>query len=955
MKRKRTRYLHGIMLGIGAAALASTVLGFIIHSNTSGKAAEIRTGTVRILATGDLHGQVTSVNYETDQKDPTVGFSKIATMIMEQRAEAGKQNTVLVDAGDTLYNYSTNFFYDYNTSIIQPIYQAMEMMEYDAVTLGNHELDYPWDYVIDQLNDANLLHITTVSNLVYDDTGETPLATSIVTTKQITLSDGSTAEVSIGIIGATRQELSSKRQRYSGFLSGQDIYTSVKNEAELLKASGVDIVVAVIHGGIGILSGSNTTASPGARLAALEEIDAVVTSHTHEAFPLNNGTYKGYTNVNEESGLINGTPVVANGSYAAFLGQIDLTVSIDDIGNVTVESGSAELFPVEEDTVQLGIITSMFNKYQKVLSRKLDKTEYELAEGTVLTNADCVVSDTALYQLINNAKISFGTSYIYEYLPEYKDYPVIAVTSNKLDSKEEYIYVEDSVNSTDIAALISQTSSERDSGYIYLYKITGKNLREWLEYNASIYAMQGTKFTTILPSFTKKNTSVSTLLNESRLLDWSSFFVFDGISYEIDLSVGARYKNNGTIASYYNTRIKNLTCQGKTVTDSQVFILVSDTFGVNYSFMPASSDSVYGIFPWIDGKDVVMDYIEQQAELGPVSAEPDHNWCFYKAEGYEFAFGTMAEAFSYGNLQNWYYKNVSGLRLGLKFFWGKYITPVKNMNILLSKGITKETGQYVPVKVTAVSLAAGAEVSSIIYRRGIIDSVDAAEWQYGTVVRNNEFNVSDNGDYSVLVTDSLGNSCISRIVVDNINPLIIDIPNVNMMTNRRRAVTGIAVPGSTVHVKASDGEEYTVQAGTDGSFTVAIPPQPAGKSIAVWVSEGTRSSRIVTVEIYRTGPNTPEVIQALSGTESITCMLDENEIPVVVMNRTVYLMTGTTDRYKSSSIYNAAYKIVETDTLLNPDGLCLVMVPAMKSGTTFYLYALDWQNRESLRTVYTVE
>ena len=135
----------------------------------------------------------------------------------------------------------------------------------------------------------------------------------------------------------------------------------------------------------------------------------------------------------------------------------------------------------------------MFEPYAQMLIAGADTTEYELASGMVLTNADCVVEDTSLYQLINNAKIHYATSYIHEYLPEYNDYPVIAVTQNALDSGEDYISLEGSINEKDVAAILSESAEARDSGYVYMYTITGKKLKEWLEYRITSYNVCYTK------------------------------------------------------------------------------------------------------------------------------------------------------------------------------------------------------------------------------------------------------------------------------------------------------------------------------------------------------------------------------------------------------------------------------------------------------------------------------
>lgn len=910
-------------------------------------------GLLKIMTTADLHGQVTARNYEIDREDATRGLSKLATLIYAER-ETVASDTVLLDAGDTLYSYATEFFYHYNSELVQPIYQAMAQLGYDAITLGNHELDYPWEYIQNQLKEAGLYEKTTVSNLLYDDTGETAFAPSITVTKQVVMEDGTEVPVTVGVVGATRESISSKYQRYSGLLCGRNIYDSVSAEAKRLKESGVDIVVALIHGGIGLVS-SNATVSPGAKLAKLEEIDAVVTSHTHELFPTDGQEYEKFSYVEEENGLIYDKPVVAVGSHARNLGVLEFAVTYGEDGTIVIDSVGARRVPVTEDTEEDSQIVQVFQRFERYLNKKGDNRSFALAEGTVLTNTDSVVNDSALYQLLNNAKIAFGVSYINEYLPAYADYPVIAVTKNDLDSGDDYITIESEITTADVAKIIGTASSERPSGYLYLYKITGANLREWLEYSASIYAKKGTKFTTILPNFTKKNTTVSTLLNEDFLFDWGTTFAFDGISYRVDLTQPARYKADGTMISYKNYRITDLQYLGKAVTTNQEFIIVSDTYEKNFWFMPTEADSIFANFPYVNSKDVVMDYLEQQAELGEIAVMADNNWCFKDSEGYEFAFGTDSDSLAYGKKQDWYYKHVSGLRSGLQFFWGKYTERPRQLAVELSCCLAKETGGYVPVKVTTVSLPEGAAVKEIVYRKGQLTDPDDPNWMLGTKITNSIFNASNNGVYSVMVTDTKGNRVISQIRVNNINPNIVAVPSVEYFTNRRRAVNGVAIPDSMVWVETQDGITYSAKAGADGKYSVELPPQPADTVLKVWTVEGTRESEKVAVTVYRTGPNLPTSKAVSSVAKGVRCYLEENQTPAIIVGKNVYIEKGKSERYKKSGIYNASYNIVETDTIWVDETSCYILFPRMETGTKYYLYAFDWQNRESLRTEFIVK
>ncbi|MDE7060629.1 MAG: metallophosphoesterase, partial [Lachnospiraceae bacterium] len=244
MKNTTTRIIKNILLLLLLLILTpSTASSFMLAAEKVKEEEEIpvpdETIDFRVLATGDLHGQLTAFNYETGKEDPTSGLSKISTLVSRERTEAGgKANTILVDAGDVLYNYYANYLYENYPDEVQPIYQAMSYMKYDCITLGNHDFDYSWDYLYGQLEKSGLLKKTLVCNAVYTETGEYPFKQSAIFTKNMITSSGRTISVKIGVAGATYKGFSGRRYRYGGFLDGLDIYSSIKAEAADLKARG---------------------------------------------------------------------------------------------------------------------------------------------------------------------------------------------------------------------------------------------------------------------------------------------------------------------------------------------------------------------------------------------------------------------------------------------------------------------------------------------------------------------------------------------------------------------------------------------------------------------------------------------------------------------------------------------------------------------------------------------
>ena len=70
-------------------------------------------------------------------------------------------------------------------------------------------------------------------------------------------------------------------------------------------------------------------------------------------------------------------------------------------------------------------------------------------------------------------------------------------------------------------------------------------------------------------------TGFKSLIREEWLNDWSNFYIFDGISYEIDPSRDPRYDFSGNIISN-NRRITNIYYQGNEVTEDMKLLVATN-------------------------------------------------------------------------------------------------------------------------------------------------------------------------------------------------------------------------------------------------------------------------------------------------------------------------------------------------------------------------------------------
>ena len=113
------------------------------------------------------------------------------------------------------------------------------------------------------------------------------------------------------------------------------------------------------------------------------------------------------------------------------------------------------------------------------------------------------------------------------------------------------------------------------------------------------------------------------LIRSAYARDWSNYFIFDGISYNIDLTQKARYDADGTYRGNYH-RITGLTYNGNAVSPSQVFVIAMDSLNRRFSLChPMMTQFLTGT--WVTGK-VIMNYIRQLSYYGDLNITADYNW-----------------------------------------------------------------------------------------------------------------------------------------------------------------------------------------------------------------------------------------------------------------------------------------------------------------------------------------
>jgi 2',3'-cyclic-nucleotide 2'-phosphodiesterase len=559
---------------------------FFIFSFTAGlMAAE----TLSILATSDVHQYLMPYDYMEDNVDETIGFSKIYSLIEEEKAN--NPNTLLLDNGDLIQG-SLIGNYEYQIEPIeegetQTIIKAYNYAGYEAAAIGNHELqDYSMDFLEKAMAGADFPFLS-ANIMLADNEDEFYTEPYTIIRKNI---DGK--KLRIGVIGFVPPQSMLWGKDH---LEGNVVIKDIVDQAEKLipeLAQKTDLVVVLSHSGISDAPVDSYDARENASyyIAQMDDVDALITGHHHGTFP---DDYADLEGVNEEDGTMFGVPTVMPGSWASALGVIDLEIE-ENKGSWEVVGHQVRHRVVDENVESNSEIEEIAEDiHQKVIEyvrTPIGETERDI------TSYLSRVMDSAVTQVINDAQLWWAEKEFAD--GEYSDLPILSAAAPFRAGREDADYF------TEVMAG-GVTIGDVTDIYIYdnqirVMQLNGEQVIEWLERSAE-------NFNRINP----ESENTQELLNPE--FSAYNFDVIDGIEYQLDVTkeVGSRVVN----ASY----------QGEELTEDMEFLVVTNDYraGGGGDFPPCvEEDPVYAPSGEVN-REIIMNYIEQQGTINPA---PDYNW-----------------------------------------------------------------------------------------------------------------------------------------------------------------------------------------------------------------------------------------------------------------------------------------------------------------------------------------
>src|SRR3982751_1868254 len=193
---------------------------------------------ITILGTTDLHGNIDPIDYYTNKSDNR-GLAKIATLIKRIRKE--QPNSILIDSGDTIQGTPLESFHNRkNNQPPDPMMLVMNSLNYDAMTVGNHEYNFGLKVLEKARSEATFPWL---SANTYDIATKQPHYKPYIV-KEV-------AGVRIGILGLTTPGIPNwdNPPNYAGLEFHEPVSETHKWVPILREEEKVDVVVIAMHMG----------------------------------------------------------------------------------------------------------------------------------------------------------------------------------------------------------------------------------------------------------------------------------------------------------------------------------------------------------------------------------------------------------------------------------------------------------------------------------------------------------------------------------------------------------------------------------------------------------------------------------------------------------------------------------------------------------------------------------
>lgn len=517
---------------------------------------------VTILGTSDMHGNIWGYSYEDNKESANNGMARLYTYIQQTRAE--NPNTILIDAGDDIQGtIMTDDLYNKTPDAPHPVITAMNLMGYDAMTLGNHEFNWGIPTMQKIMGQAKF---PVLAANVKDQAGK------FVTGAGWTIVDK--GGVKVAVIGVVTPDV----PIWDGGKDGVEACTYEAANTAVKKAiqeigGKADLIVVSAHMGLyAEFDEENGSDSAQKILDENPEIDVLQVAHNHVVVKEKHGN-------TVIGGVRNGGRDIARFDLTLDKNNnvVSSEVSVVDMANTAPSQVIRDLPLVKEahqktiDFIQGGS-SGQGGETGKALGSTSAKFQ---PENEIAGLPEGKLRDTAVMDLINQIQLENAKA----------DVSAAALFKDTSDLPKG------NINYGNIFDIYKFDNT------LYRVTVTGKELKAYMEWSAECY-----------------NQWKSGDINISFDPEYPGYLydMFAGVNYEIDLSQPK------------GERIKNVMFKGQPLKDDQTLTLAVNNY--RYSSALKGKNLISGKKEWESSNSIRDMIVAYFAAHSPVSPKTDGNW-----------------------------------------------------------------------------------------------------------------------------------------------------------------------------------------------------------------------------------------------------------------------------------------------------------------------------------------
>ena len=547
------------------------------------------------MATTDLHMNLLGYDYYRDQADPSVGLSHTASLIAGARDEAARLGavTLLLDNGDSMQG--TPLGEQPDAFSLHPLMKAFQVLNYDAIGLGNHDFNFGVDTLEHILKGAPCPVICSNMKAASPET-QLPFVASAILERQM-LDHPDAPPVRIGLLSVLpEQTVQWDAHLLQDRVQMMNIVQSARTTSGALRAAGCDVIIALAHTGLGQETDPDNSENALQHLVQIDDIDALIGGHTHLRLP--------------DPATPFSKPVVMPGAFGSHLGVIDLQLKHGDncwkltgwdcgLRPISQRTTTGDLAPiVNEDTTLVSALAEDHAATVERINTPVGQIEHSLHSYFTFFAPDRALALVACAQAAELREQLKDTSA--------SELPLLsAVSPCKFGARTGPGHF------TDVPAGPLSRRHVADlhifPNYLNAVIMSGAAVVQWLEMSAGM-------FNQITPG-----TDSTPLVDLDRA--GHNFDVLHGLDYQIDLSVPARFHASGKLADPQAHRIRDPLWNGKPIDPDQQFVVAVNSHraagGGNFLMVQQATQIP---LPRCSIQDIVYDYLNGTLPTDPLAA-----------------------------------------------------------------------------------------------------------------------------------------------------------------------------------------------------------------------------------------------------------------------------------------------------------------------------------------------